>query len=65
MKRNKTNVIGEAVNRIDGFLKVTGRANYAMDFPVNNPAYGYLFKSETAAGKFFRLTRARRKKRTV
>ena len=49
--RNKNNVIGEAINRIDGFLKVTGTANYTMDFPVNNAAYGYLFKSEIAAGK--------------
>ncbi|MEP7039084.1 MAG: xanthine dehydrogenase family protein molybdopterin-binding subunit, partial [Acidobacteriota bacterium] len=37
--------------RIDGFLKVTGTANYAMDFPVNNSAHGFLFKSEIAAGK--------------
>ncbi|MEO8073227.1 MAG: xanthine dehydrogenase family protein molybdopterin-binding subunit [Acidobacteriota bacterium] len=48
---NKLNVIGEAINRIDGFLKVTGTANYAMDFPVNNSAHGFLFKSEIAAGK--------------
>lgn len=52
---NKKNVIGEAVSRIDGFLKVTGTANYAMDFPVKNAAYGYLFKSETAAGKILSI----------
>ncbi|CAN5827692.1 xanthine dehydrogenase family protein molybdopterin-binding subunit [soil metagenome] len=51
----RKNVIGEAINRIDGLLKVTGRANYAMDFPVNNPAYGYLFKSETAAGNILSI----------
>ena len=44
-------IIGEAINRIDGFLKVTGKANYAMDFQVENPAFGFLFKSEIAAGK--------------
>ncbi len=49
--KKETDVIGEAISRVDGFLKVTGNANYAMDFPVNNPAHGYLFKSETAAGK--------------
>jgi xanthine dehydrogenase YagR molybdenum-binding subunit len=43
--------IGEAVSRIDGILKVTGTANYAMDFPVANAAYGFLVKSEIAAGK--------------
>lgn len=47
----KVKSIGEAVNRIDGLLKVTGTANYAMDFSVKNPAYGFLFKSEIAAGK--------------
>jgi len=48
---NKKNIIGEAISRIDGILKVTGVANYAMDFPVNNPAYGFIFKSEIAAGR--------------
>lgn len=49
--KKETDVIGEAISRIDGLLKVTGTANYAMDFPVNNPAHGFLFKSEIAAGK--------------
>ncbi|MEP6900376.1 MAG: xanthine dehydrogenase family protein molybdopterin-binding subunit [Actinomycetota bacterium] len=44
-------LVGEAISRIDGLLKVTGAANYATDFPVNNPAYAFIFKSETAAGK--------------
>ncbi len=44
-------VIGEAVSRIDGFMKVTGTANYATDFPISNTAYAFLFKSEIAAGK--------------
>ncbi len=48
---NKIKAIGEAVNRIDGFLKVTGRANYALDFPVKDSAYAFLIKSEIAAGK--------------
>jgi Aerobic-type carbon monoxide dehydrogenase, large subunit CoxL/CutL homologs len=43
-------VIGEAVSRIDGILKVTGTANYSVDFPVKNPAYGFLLKSTIAAG---------------
>ena len=48
---NKIKAIGEAMSRIDGVLKVTGRANYSLDFPVNNVAYGFLFKSEIASGK--------------
>lgn len=48
---SRKKLIGEAISRIDGILKVTGTANYAMDFPVNNAAYGFIFKSEIAAGK--------------
>ena len=48
---SKVKTIGEAVSRIDGLLKVTGTANYAMDFPVANAAHGFLIKSEIAAGK--------------
>jgi xanthine dehydrogenase YagR molybdenum-binding subunit len=51
----KINALGEAVNRIDGFLKVTGRANYAMDFPVENAAHAFLLKSETAAGRILSI----------
>lgn len=35
----KVKAIGEAVSRIDGFLKVTGRANYVQDFPVKDAAF--------------------------
>ena len=48
--KDATKVIGEAVNRIDGLLKVTGTANYSMDFPVKNVAYGYIVKSTIASG---------------
>ena len=30
--KKETDVIGEAISRVDGVLKVTGRANYTMDF---------------------------------
>jgi xanthine dehydrogenase YagR molybdenum-binding subunit len=52
---SKVKTIGEAVSRIDGLLKVTGTANYAMDFPVANAAYGFLVKSEIAAGKILEI----------
>jgi len=44
-------VIGKAVTRIDGLLKVTGKANYATDYPVKNIAHAVLFKSTIAAGQ--------------
>ncbi len=43
--------IGQAVDRIDGLLKVTGAAQYTTDFPVTNISYGYLIKSTIAAGR--------------
>ena len=46
----KLKAIGEAVNRIDGILKVTGAANYSLDFPVKNVAHGFIVKSTVAAG---------------
>jgi xanthine dehydrogenase YagR molybdenum-binding subunit len=53
-------ITGTPVNRIDGLLKVTGKATYATDYPVENIAYGYLVKSTIAAGKItsFDLTSA-------
>ena len=53
--KKETDVIGDAMSRVEGILKVTGTANYAMDFPVNNPAHGFLFKSEIAAGKILSI----------
>ena len=50
MRANKK-FIGEGFDRIDGLLKVTGAARYATDYPVENLAFGILFKSEIAAGK--------------
>lgn len=44
-------MVGEAVSRVDGVLKVTGKAAYTTDFSVNNVAYGFLVKSTTAAGR--------------
>jgi xanthine dehydrogenase YagR molybdenum-binding subunit len=52
---SKIKAIGEAVSRIDGILKVTGAASYATDFPLANTAYGFLIKSEIAAGKILEI----------
>ena len=50
MEVTKRKFIGEAINRIDGVLKVTGAANYATDWPIRNIATAYLIKSTIAAG---------------
>ncbi|GAB3783902.1 xanthine dehydrogenase family protein molybdopterin-binding subunit [Spirosoma horti] len=47
-ERNK--LTGTPVSRIDGILKVTGKADYSTDHPVKNVAYAVLFKSTIAAG---------------
>jgi xanthine dehydrogenase YagR molybdenum-binding subunit len=52
---SKVKSIGEAVSRIDGILKVTGAASYSTDFPAANFAYGFLIKSEIAAGKILEI----------
>src|SRR4051812_28185972 len=44
-------VVGKPIDRVDGRLKVTGRAMYAADFPVQNNAYAVAFQSTIARGK--------------
>ncbi|RZM28791.1 MAG: xanthine dehydrogenase family protein molybdopterin-binding subunit, partial [Pedobacter sp.] len=46
----KNKAIGKAYSRIDGILKITGKAAYATDYPAKNMAYAVLFKSTIAAG---------------
>ncbi|MHA4845367.1 xanthine dehydrogenase family protein molybdopterin-binding subunit [Flavitalea antarctica] len=47
---NKKNVTGTAVDRIDGILKVTGKATYSTDHPVKNVAHAIIIKSTIASG---------------
>ncbi|MBA4186187.1 MAG: xanthine dehydrogenase family protein molybdopterin-binding subunit, partial [Acidobacteria bacterium] len=47
--------VGQAMNRIDGLLKVTGTATYATDYAIKNTAYAVIFKSAIAAGKIIDL----------
>jgi xanthine dehydrogenase YagR molybdenum-binding subunit len=44
------NVIGQAKDRVDGKLKVTGRATYPGDRQVEKLGYGYLLTSAVAKG---------------
>jgi xanthine dehydrogenase YagR molybdenum-binding subunit len=43
-------VIGQAKDRVDGKLKVTGRATYPSDLQVEKLDYGYLLTSAVAKG---------------
>ena len=58
MMEDKKN-IGKAVTRIDGLLKVTGKASYATDYPAKQMAYAVLFKSTIAAGQISTPNRRR------
>ena len=46
----KTEVIGKPIDRTDGRAKVTGAAQYAAEFGVNNVAYAYPIRSTIANG---------------
>ena len=54
-KEDKNKAIGKGIDRIDGILKITGKATYATDYPVTNIAYAVLFKSTIAAGKITKI----------
>jgi xanthine dehydrogenase YagR molybdenum-binding subunit len=44
-------MIGQPLNRTDGILKVTGRAQYAAEFPAANLAHAVLVTSTIARGR--------------
>jgi xanthine dehydrogenase YagR molybdenum-binding subunit len=54
--------MGRPVPRYDAAAKVTGRAQYAADVPLSNPAYAYLVTSSIAKGRIenFDLAPARK-----
>ena len=39
MKTIKASGVGNPIDRIEGHLKVTGKAKYASEFPVENMVY--------------------------
>jgi xanthine dehydrogenase YagR molybdenum-binding subunit len=43
--------MGQPVPRYDAVAKVTGRAKYASDVALTNPAYAYLVTSSIAKGR--------------
>jgi xanthine dehydrogenase YagR molybdenum-binding subunit len=46
-----TGIIGSRMDRVDARLKVTGRAHYAADYPLQNMAYGVAIRSTIARGR--------------
>ena len=60
----KNKAIGKGIDRIDGILKITGKASYATDYPEKNIAYAVLFKSTIAFGKITEIESNDAKKST-
>lgn len=54
--------MGQPVPRYDAIAKVTGRAQYASDVPLTNPAYAYLVTSSIAKGRIERFDLGEAKK---
>src|SRR5436190_6828640 len=50
-----SNILGPARDRVDGRLKVTGRAKYAVEFEVPQCAYAWPVQSTIAKGKITAL----------
>jgi xanthine dehydrogenase YagR molybdenum-binding subunit len=48
-------LIGKPVDRVDGRLKVTGRALYAVDFSVKDAAHAVAFVSTIASGRVTKI----------
>ncbi|UII24706.1 xanthine dehydrogenase family protein molybdopterin-binding subunit [Fulvivirga maritima] len=67
MKTLETSSIGQAIDRIDGRLKVTGMAKYASEFPVENVVYAQGVTSTIAKGRITSIdvTEAERQKGVI
>lgn len=51
-------IIGKPIDRVDGKLKVTGRAPYAAEIKLPNLAYGVLVLSTVAKGRIHKIDTA-------
>lgn len=54
--------IGKEMSRVDGVAKVTGRAKYAVEYKVNDPAYGYIVQSTVAKGRISKIDTSKAEK---
>src|SRR5579862_8533418 len=57
-----TTPIGQPVTRIDGKLKVSGRAPYTLEHPIENVAYGVAVASAVGRGKIKHIETAEAEK---
>ena len=55
LDRGAQDVIGKPINRVEGPLKVTGRAPYAAEYPAERLSYGVLVRATFGAGKITRI----------
>jgi xanthine dehydrogenase YagR molybdenum-binding subunit len=51
----QSTVIGKEITRVDGILKVTGAAQYGVEYTLENMAWGVGIGSTVAAGKIARI----------
>ena len=51
MKTKNATGVGNAIDRVEGHLKVTGQATYASEFKVDNKVYGQGINSTIAKGE--------------
>ena len=47
--------VGQPIPRLDGFDKVTGRAQYAADYPARDLVHGFVVSSTIACGRIRRI----------
>jgi xanthine dehydrogenase YagR molybdenum-binding subunit len=59
LMRRKHGLIGAPVSRIDGPLKVQGKATFAAEFPIDRMVYGSLVFSTVAKGRIATLDTAK------
>ncbi len=59
-QESKTGLVGKPMDRVDGPLKVTGRAKYAAELPdAGKPVYGFVVTSSIGHGKITAIDPAR------
>lgn len=62
METTTSSGIGNAIDRVEGRLKVTGIAKYASEFPVENLVYAQAINSTIAKGKIISIDTAEAEK---
>ena len=55
MKKSNKSEVGKAIDRVEGHLKVMGKATYASEFNVPNKVYGQAINSTIAKGEIISI----------